>query len=153
MECSKPAAMKAKRHHQIRMHLAASLVARALVHSARQTSQLRKAPRATRASGAAFIFAAEALNTRSAPSLRICPPPPSQKIAGRAAEPARLPSQERIQVRARADEPADPRATPIVMNIVCPVKRSEPAKTTNVSAMPKQAPMTRLRKAGSICCP
>src|SRR5579863_3619174 len=86
-ECSNPAAMKAKRHHQIRMHLAASLVARALVHSARQTSQLHKAPRATSASGAAFILAADALKIRSAPSFRICPPPPSQKIAANKAEP------------------------------------------------------------------
>ena len=46
-----------------------------------------------------------------------------------------------------------PRAKPMVMNIVWPVKRSEPAKTTSVSAMPKQAPIARLRKAGSICWP
>src|SRR5579862_3158248 len=138
IECSKPAEMKAKRHHQMRMHLAASLVARALVHSARQTSQLHKAPRATRASAGAFILAAEAAKMRSAPSFRIWPPPPSQKTKASKAEPKRLPTQVMIQVRARALGPVDPRATPIVMNIVWPVKRSEPAKTTRVSAMPKQ---------------
>jgi hypothetical protein len=61
-ECSKPAAMKANRRHQIRLHLAASPVARALVHNARQTSQLHRAPRAISASGAALILAAEAVD-------------------------------------------------------------------------------------------
>src|SRR5580700_3722962 len=60
-ECSKPQAMKANRHHQIRMHLAASEVARELVQMARQTSQLHSAARATRASVGALILAADAL--------------------------------------------------------------------------------------------
>jgi hypothetical protein len=66
---------------------------------------------------------------RSAPSFRIWPPPPSQKIAASRAEPIRLPTQLRTQVRASAARSHEPRATPIV------------------SAMPKQLPMTRPRRA------
>ena len=71
-----------------------------------------------------------------------------QNGAGEVADPGEDPGRG-----PRAAPSTVPRARPMVMNIVWPVKRSEPAKTTSVSAMPKQAPMTRLRKAGSICWP
>src|SRR5580692_2523631 len=91
IECSKPAAMKANRHHQIRMHFVASLVVRVLVHSARQTSQLHNAPRAISAVAEAPILAAEATKISAPPSFKIWPPAPSQKTSASSAEPARLP--------------------------------------------------------------
>ena len=42
-------------------------------------------------------------------------------------------------------------ARPLVMNMVWPIKRSDPANPTSVRAMPKHDPIRRLRKVGSIC--
>src|SRR5579872_1499713 len=102
-ECSKPDAMKAKRHQKIRMHLAASLVVRALVQIARHTSQLQRAARATSCKAGAFILAAATVKMRSAPCFKIAPPPPSLKRTASSAEPMRLPTQLMTQVRARLE--------------------------------------------------
>src|SRR5690242_2695313 len=45
IECSKPAAMKAKRHHQMSTSLALSLLVRDAIHRARQTSMLQSTAR------------------------------------------------------------------------------------------------------------
>src|SRR5215471_17517170 len=135
-ECSKPLAMKAYRHQKIAMHLAVSLVIRAEVQIAKQTSQLHSIARATSSSAGAFILAAATL-IRSwlfAPSAN--PPPPATKIAASTRQPARLPDQEPIQEAARSRRFVRRRRHPRVMNIVWPVKRSEPAKMTRVNAIP-----------------
>ena len=57
-ECSNPLPMKANRHQKMAMHFAASLVMRALIQMARQTSQLHRIARAKSSIAGAFIFAA-----------------------------------------------------------------------------------------------
>src|SRR5262249_24193726 len=135
------------------MHLAVSLVIRAAVQIARQTSQLHSIARAVSSSAGAFILAAATL-IRSwlfAPSAN--PPPPATKIAASTMQPARLPDQEPIQEAARSRRFVRRRSHPRVMNIVLPVKRSEPAKMTRVNAIPNDAPMTIGRMLGSTFAP
>ena len=130
-----------------------SLVVRALIHSARQTSQLQRMPLATSASGAACILASAVLKIRSAPDLRIAPPPPSQNNVATSMAPSRLPSQVMIHDEASPPALALPRSTPSVMIIVWPVKSSAPANTTSVSAIAKVSPITSERMEGSSPCP
>src|SRR5215470_5968505 len=124
------------------MHFAVSLVIRAEVQIARQTSQLHSIARATSSSAGAFILAAATLVISGLLPASARPPPPATKITASRAQPARLPAQEAPQHAARSRRLVRPRSQPRVINIVWPVKRSEPAKMTNVSAIPKDAPMT-----------
>ena len=50
--------MNANKHQKIAMHFAASLVIRALIQIARQTSQLHRIARARSSTAGAFILAA-----------------------------------------------------------------------------------------------
>src|SRR5689334_18672030 len=137
--------MKAKRHHQMRMHFAASLLVRADIQMARQTSQLQSVARATKESTDALSFPAATVISHWLLECSMAPPPPQTKISARTMQPARLPIQERLQHAARSLRLAFPRSTPWVMNMVWPVKRSEPAKITKVRATPNVAPMTIAR--------
>src|SRR6266581_4110722 len=99
-ECSKPLAIKAYRHQKIAMHLAASLVIRAEVQIARQTSQLHKIARATNSSAGAFILAAATLTISGLLPARpksAGPPPPATNNAASSAQPSKLPAQEKLQ--------------------------------------------------------
>src|SRR5215472_949551 len=100
------------------MHLAVSLVIRAAVQIARQTSQLHSIARATSSRAGAFILA-PATVIRSwllAPSAN--PPPPATKIAASTMQPARLPAQELIQDAVRSRRLVRRRSQPRVINIV-----------------------------------
>ncbi len=57
------------------------------------------------------------------------------------AQPMRLPIHEAVQQESMSESLTLPRKTSNGMNMVCPVKRSEPAKMTSVSATPKDTPM------------
>src|SRR5689334_7476804 len=72
------------------MHLAVSLVIRAEVQIARQTSQLQSIARATSSSAGAFIFAAATLMISGLLPASARPPPPATKIAARKTQPARI---------------------------------------------------------------
>src|SRR5438552_13468537 len=99
-ECSKPLAMKAYRHQKIAMHFAVSLVIRAEVQIARQTSQLHRIARATSSSAGAFILAAATLTISGLFPARPSsagPPPPATNNAARSAQPTKLPAQEKLQ--------------------------------------------------------
>ena len=145
--------MNANRHQKITPSLAASLVVRAVIQSARQTSQLHRMARANSSPAGAFIFAAATLCSSGAPSPSSAPPPPATKISASSTAPARLPSQDSVQLAARSPPATRRRSRPIDMNMVCPVNSSEPAKTTSVSAMPNEAPITSRRQAGSMVAP
>src|SRR6516164_2048870 len=119
------------------MHLAVSLVIRAEVQIAKQTSQLHSIARATSSSAGAFILTAATLMISGLLPASARPPPPATKIAARKTQPARFPAQEAPQHAARSRRLVRPRSQPRVINIVWPVKRSEPAKITRVKAMPK----------------
>src|SRR6516225_3073993 len=84
------------------MHLAVSLVIRAAVQIARQTSQLQRTAGARSSIAGAFILAAATV-IRSwllAPGAK--PPPPATKIAASTMQPARLPVQEPVEEAARS---------------------------------------------------
>src|SRR5579872_2485681 len=119
--------MKANRHQKIAIHLAASLVIRAAIQIARQTSQLHRIARASSDSTGAFILAAATVIRNWLFECNTAPPPPQEKRIASAAQPARLPAQVTAQLEARSLQPTRRRNSPIVMNIVWPVKRSEPA--------------------------
>src|SRR5438876_6582918 len=111
------------------MHLAASLVIRAEVQIARQTSQLQRIARATSSSAGAFILAAATLTISGLLPARprsAGPPPPATKRAARIAQPRRLPAQLTPQQAPNSRRLVRPCNQPCVINIVCPVKRSEP---------------------------
>src|SRR5713101_3610362 len=127
------------------MHLAVSLVIRAEVQIARQTSQLHNIARAISSIAGAFILAAATLTISGLLPARpksAGPPPPATKSAARRVQPRRLPPQLAPQQAPSSLRLVRPCSQPCVMNIVWPVKRSEPAKITKVSAMPNEAPMT-----------
>src|SRR5207302_11109695 len=71
IECSRPTAMKAIRHHQMSMTLAASLRVRAAIHTARQTSMLQASARQNScAPGAAFLaLTSDSMKASPGPSL------------------------------------------------------------------------------------
>ena len=155
-ECSKPLAMKAYRHQKIAMHFAVSLVIRAEVQIARQTSQLHRIARATSSSAGALILAAATLTISGllpASPKRAGPPPPATNNAARIVQPSRLPAHEKPQQAASSRRLVRPCSQPCVMNIVWPVNRSDPAKITRVSAMPNEAPITIGRMLGSTALP
>src|SRR5580693_6530917 len=104
-ECSKPLPMKANRHQKMAMHLALSLVMRADIQSARQTSQLHRTARAKSAIAGAFIFAAATVRRKPLLECSTPPPPPSTNSAASAAAPTRLPNQENAQAEARSLQP------------------------------------------------
>src|SRR5882757_1822477 len=135
------------------MHLAVSLVIRAEVQIARQTSQLHSVARATSSSAGAFILAAAMFRISGLLPARARPPPPATKIAARKTQPARFPAQDAPQQAARSRKLVRCCSQPKVMNIVCPVKRSEPAKMTSVRAIPNEAPITIGRILGSTFAP
>src|SRR5579871_4648619 len=120
--------MKPKRHHQMKMHFAASLVVRADIQIARQTSQLQSAARATSERTGAFILAVATVIRNWLFEWSIAPPPPQMKTSAKTTQPTRLPIHDIVQHAARSPRLARPRSTPCVMNMVWPVKRSEPAK-------------------------
>src|ERR1700733_1486296 len=134
--------MKAKRHHQISTHLAASLVVRADVQIARQTSRLQSGARATSDSTEALSLPAATVISHWLFECSIAPPPPQTKTSASAAQPARLPTHDIVQHAVRSPRLTRLRSNPWVMNMVWPVKRSGPAKITRVRATPKVAPMT-----------
>src|SRR5438045_9623793 len=113
------------------MHLAVSLVIRAEVQIARQTSQLHRIARATSSNAGAFILAAATLTISgllpASPS-SAGPPPPATNNAARSAQPSRLPAQEKLQQPASSRRLTRPCSQPCVMNIVWPVNRSDPAQ-------------------------
>src|SRR5204862_2267780 len=146
---SKPLATKAETHQKIAMHLAASLVIRAEVHIARQTSQLHSIARATSSSAGAFILAAATFRISGLLPASARPPPPATKIDERKTQPARFPAQDAPQHAARSRNLVRLCSHPKVMNIVWPVNRSEPANMTSVRAMPNEAPITTGRMLGS----
>src|SRR4030088_2367807 len=67
MECSNPAAMKAKRAHQISTSLAGSLLVRDAIHSARQTSMLQSTARQNSCPLVALILPATVEVTQANP--------------------------------------------------------------------------------------
>src|SRR5947199_4925529 len=82
------------------MHLAVSLVIRAEVQIARQTSQLHRIARAISSNAGAFILAAATLTISGllpANPKRAGPPPPATNSPARIAQPSRLPPHETPQ--------------------------------------------------------
>src|SRR3954471_5697598 len=69
-------------------------------------------------------------------------------ITATSALPRRFPTQVQSQLAPRSLSLALPESTPTVSTKLLPVKSSEPAKTTKVSAPPKQTPMTSRTTAG-----
>src|SRR5438132_3677734 len=114
------------------MHFAVSLLIRAEVQIARQTSQLQSRARAISSVAGAFILAAATLTISGLLPASARLPPPATKITASTTQPARLPAQEAPQDAARFRRLVRPRSQPKVMNIVWPVNRSEPAKMTRV---------------------
>src|SRR6266446_6271154 len=113
------------------MHLAVSLVIRAEVQIARQTSQLHRIARATSSSAGAFILAAATLTISGLLPARPSkpgPPPPATNSIARIAQPRRLPAQVMPQEAPSSRSPIRPCNSPWVMNIVWPVNRSEPGE-------------------------
>ena len=109
---------------------AASLVIRADIQIARQTASCirwrgRTAPAAARSSLAAATVMRKPLFECST-----APPPPRTKNAARSPAPTRLPSHDMAQTRRDRPSSTRPRSRPSGMNMVWPVKRSEPAKMT-----------------------
>src|SRR5262245_6719442 len=100
------------------MHFAVSLVIRAEVQIARQTSQLQSIARAVSSSAGAFILAAATLTMSGLLPANASPPPPATKIAASRTQPARLPAQEVVQDAARSRRLVCPRSQPKLMNIV-----------------------------------
>src|SRR5438477_11121707 len=148
-ECSKPLATKAYTHQKIARDLAATLVIRADVQIARQTSQLHSIARARSSIAGAFILAAAILRISGLLPARARPPPPATKIDERKTQPTRFPVQDTPQHAARSRKLVRLCSHPKVMNIVCPVNRSEPANMTSVKAIPNEAPITTGRMLGS----
>src|SRR5713226_5946162 len=108
------------------MHLAASLVIRAEVQIARQTSQLHRIARATSSIAGAFILAAATLTISGALPARPAsanPPPPATNKTARRPLPTRLPAQDALQQAPRSLRLVRPCSQPCVMNIVCPVNK------------------------------
>src|SRR5579884_2846700 len=97
------------------MHFAASLVVRADIQIARQTSQLHSVARATSESTDALSFAVATLISHWLFECKSAPPPPQTKIRARTTQPARLPSQDMVQQPARSPKLAFLRSTPWVM--------------------------------------
>ena len=125
------------------MIFAASFVVRPEVQTAKQTSQLHKRPRRNSSHAGSDIFMAATFPIRSA-----CGPldrtPDWTTSQASASEPMRLPTQDHtlscatwVQVRLRESPPI----TPIML---FPVNNSDPAKITNVRAIPKDTPITSL---------
>ncbi len=109
--------------------------------------------RANSSSAGAFILAAATVMRSWLLALSAMPPPPATNSAASTAHPARLPSQVIDHEAPRSRRLVRPRSHPMVMNMVWPVNRSEPAKITNVSATANDAPMTTARIDGSAAAP
>src|SRR5439155_27056728 len=97
------------------MHLAVSLVIRAEVQIARQTSQLQSIARATSSSAGAFILATATLMISGLLPAKARPPPPATKIAARTTQPMRVPAQEAGQHAARSRRLGHRRSQPNAM--------------------------------------
>src|SRR5437660_8330632 len=103
IECSKPAAMNAKRHHQMRTSLAESLLVREAIHSARQTSMLQSTARQKSCPLVAWILpvTAEVMKAKPgamAPGFGLAASTPlSYTIQAKTKEPTKLPTRAAIQ--------------------------------------------------------
>src|SRR5260370_25082326 len=101
------------------MHLAVSLVIRAEVQIARQTSQLHRIARAISSIAGAFILAAATLTISGllpASPASPGPPPPATKSTARITQPTTLPAQEPPQQAPTSRTPTRPSRQPRVIN-------------------------------------
>src|SRR6185436_8573981 len=139
--CSKPAPMKAKRHQKMSTSRAVSSFARIPIHTARQTSMLQSTPRKKRSRAGADILAATIPRTNSFAGA--LPSTPDAAVASASsADPARLPTKLSAHTFASAPALTVRERAPTVITRLFPVKSSEPAKITSVSATPNEAPIT-----------
>src|ERR1700732_844684 len=106
------------------MHFAVSLVIRAEVQIARQTSQLQSIARATSSSAGAFILLAAILRISGLLPASARVPPPATKIAARKTQPAKFPAHDAPQHAARSRRLVRRGSQPRGMNIGCTVTRS-----------------------------
>ncbi len=141
MLCSKPAPMKAKRHQKMRRSFATSSFVFAAIHTASVTRTLQRRPRKKSSEAGADILAALTFSTNSFMGEAEATPA-ATVAAARASEPARFPAKERSHTRSVSPQLTFRSSAPSVMTRLLPVKSSEPAKTTSVSATPKEAPMS-----------
>ena len=141
--CSNPLPMKANRHQKIMINLAVSLCVRKEIHTAKQTSQLHNIPRRKASFALRDIFIPAALRTKTcAASVKL---PPSTTNQPRNIEPIKLPIKHMVNNMIIGPMPTRLASRLIAKIILFPVKSSDPANMTRLSATPKEAPMTSFK--------
>src|SRR5205807_1735082 len=126
--------------HQIMRIRAVSLLIRTAIHTPRQTSQLARTARHRSCSAGRFIFFSTRPSTK--PLMGSASSRPARTtMTANSTLPMRLPIQVQIQLLSRSLSVAFLLKTPSVSTRLLPVKSSDPAKITMVSAPPKQMPM------------
>ena len=144
--CSNPLPTNANTPQKSTMIFAVSFVVRAAIHTARHTSMLQSTPRLKSSQAGTAIFSSATFMNRSTcgafdttPDCAI-----SQATAN---EPARFPMKDQTKIYPTYFQVIALDSAPMVQTILLPVNNSDPAKITNVRAMPNDAPITSFSAA------
>src|SRR6266446_6082442 len=132
--------MNVNMHHQIIKIRAVSLLIRTAIQTPRQTSQLARMARQRSCSTGMFIFFSTSPSTK--PLMGSASSRPARTtMTANSTLPIRLPIHVQTQLLSRSLAVAFLLKTPSVSTRLLPVKSSDPAKITMVSAPPKQMPL------------